>query len=382
MERNKTLIWKIISLAVVWRLALFGLSALADRWLEYRPSFPYAFERLAKMELPRWLYSWANFDGVHYLTIAESGYVGTASIQAFFPLFPMIVRFLGQSVVGGVVLNFLLTILVLWLFFELARKEYSKNVSLWAGAFLIAFPTSFFLGALYTEALFLALILGSFLVARNKQWLWAGLLGALASATRVVGIAILPALLVELWLQKKPASLQSFVRTNWREISLVSLSALGLAGYMGSLWVLFADPLYFFHVQETFGAGRQTHLILLPQVLWRYVKILWTARPFDWKYFSYAQDLILSLGVLTSLIGFFRKIRPSYLVFSLLTFLLPPLTGTLNSMPRYVLICFPIFFLLASETEKKPVLRAFLLTASVFLLIINTVLFIQGYWVA
>jgi Gpi18-like mannosyltransferase len=247
---------------------------------------------------------------------------------------------------------------------------------------LLLFPTSFFLGALYTEALFLLLVVGSFWFARKKHWLLAGLLAGIASGTRVMGVFLWPALILELWWQTKPANLIIFIKSNLKTIGQLSLSLVGIISYMLYLWLTFADPISFLNVQSEFGAGRQESLVLFPQVLWRYTKILWTIKLFDWKYYSYVQDLVLSLTALSGLLVFFKKIRPSYLLFALLAFFLPPLTGTLSSMPRYLLVCFPIFILLGQVCAEQRVWRVLLLTSSTILLIINTILFIQGYWVA
>ncbi|HCR81189.1 MAG: hypothetical protein UY13_C0002G0296 [Candidatus Pacebacteria bacterium GW2011_GWB1_47_8] len=382
MARKTSLLNTLLITVIVWRLALLGLGAVGDHFLPYNPSFPYARELLAKLNLPRWLYSWGSFDGVHYLGIAQNGYTNTAFIQAFFPVFPLLLRVFANPLLSGLVLNVLLIVCLALVWHQLVLLDQTQKQARWSLLALLLFPTSFFFGALYTETLFLLLVIGSLLMARRKQWQWAGSLAAVASGTRIIGIFLLPTLLVELWWQRRPSSVQQFLTKNTREFKYIALSLLGLAVYMFYLWLTFADPLYFLHVQSEFGSGRQESLILFPQVIWRYVKILWTARPFDWKYFAYAQEFILSLGVLSGLLIWFKKIRPSYLIFSLLAFFLPTVTGTLTSMPRYVLMCFPIFLLLGELFAKKPLWRAFLLTASVILLIINTVLFIQGYWVA
>ncbi len=145
----------------------------------------------------------------------------------------------------------------------------------------------------------------------------------------------------------------------------------------------FSDPLYFFHVQSEFGGGiRQETVILYPQVVWRYIKILLTARPFDLKYFSYVQEFVTGTIGLILLLYSVTKTRLSYIIFSLLAFLLPTLTGTFSSMPRYILVCFPIFILLSIWSEKSKIFRYTWFTISGILLLLNTVLFIQGYWVA
>jgi hypothetical protein len=211
----------------------------------------------------------------------------------------------------------------------------------------------------------------------------AGILGALASATRIVGIFIWPALIINDYLKNK--------KINWKNIIYLSISALGLLAYMIYLKLVFGDPLYFFHLQEEFGASRQSSIVLFPQVIWRYFKILWTARPFDWKYYAYVQEFIVSLLVLFLLIlisikNYQKKIKVKwgYLFFALASFFLPTMTGNLSSMPRYVLVCFPVFVYLASIFQKKEKgwLLFLYLTINSLLLIINTILFIRGYWVS
>ncbi len=88
----------------IWRFISLLLGYIAQFVLVYKPSFPYAYELLPKYGLPQWVYSWGNFDGVHYLTIIEKGYIGTGLIQAFFPLYPMVVR-LVNSIIGNTLLS-------------------------------------------------------------------------------------------------------------------------------------------------------------------------------------------------------------------------------------------------------------------------------------
>ncbi|MBT4652022.1 MAG: hypothetical protein HOA85_02100 [Candidatus Pacebacteria bacterium] len=401
---------KLFFVTVIWRFILLLVGYLADSFIVYAPSFPHYTIMLASMNLPRWLYSWGNFDGVHYLTIVSEGYFGTGLIQAFFPVFPGLITIFKKffqitglsSVIPGLflVMFFIFQLIVAYgvvlLLFtfvkDLLRK--TNKQAWWTVIAFLSFPTSLFFGALYNEGLFLLLVLGSFWAAHHKKWWLAGVLGMIISATRVVGLAIWPALLLELWLSvnkiKKLTDLQKnikikklleFIKKESRNITVVSLTLLGLGSYMFYLWRVFGDPLYFFHLQSEFGAGRQEGIILLPQVIWRYIKIFMTV-PHDWKFFSFIQEFIFSLVTLGSLLIFWKKIRPSHLLFSLLVFILPTLTGTLSSMPRYILVCFPIYFLLGEFLEKNKIIRGFALALSWLLLIINTLLFIQGYWVA
>jgi hypothetical protein len=52
-------------------------------------------------------------------------------------------------------------------------------------------PMAFFFSAVYSESLYLALSVGLFLCARRGRWAWVGVLGALATATNGAGIVLL-----------------------------------------------------------------------------------------------------------------------------------------------------------------------------------------------
>lgn len=398
---------KLTAIFILWRSLLFVIGYLANSILVYLPSFPYA-PTLATYGLPQWLFSWANFDGVHYLTIINKGYFGTGLIQAFFPLFPLSIKylnFINNSLITGLIIsNFLAFGLIIS--FYLFTKRFFKKKAWLSLIVLLLFPTSFFFGAYYTESLFLILVLNSFIMADKKKWLWAGIFAALASATRVIGILLVPALLIEYFLENKTLfEIIKLLKDNTlkstrknrkilicyikeklsiksiKSISLIMFGTIGLFSYMTYLWLRYDDPLYFFHVQAEFGGGRQESFIYYPQVVFRYIKILITARPFDLKYFAYVQEFIAgTVGLLLIFISS-KKIKLSHLIFVIGAFLVPTLTGTFSSMSRYILICWPIFFVITDLLKNKRT-RYLYLILSTILLIINTILFIQGYWVA
>ncbi len=392
--------WLIVAGFMIWRTLLFLISIVADNFLPYDPSFPYSVDILAQYDLPRWIYSFANFDGVHYITIVEKGYVGTGLIQAFFPIYPLIVwagtGLTLSPIVSGLIISGLFSLLASYLFVKLAGLDLSSKSSLWSVAALAVFPTAFFLASMYSESLFITLVLGAFLAARSGKWLLAGIISAVASASRVVGIALLPALILELIIQTQVLSQLSNQRNLNKQLSVVFnwlkqhssqlifcfIGAFGILSFMTYLQLEFNDPLYFLHVQSEFGAGRSEKLVLYPQVVWRAIKILFTYRPIDFKYWAFIQEAVVGIGGMALLLAGFRRIRPSYWLFSFFAFLIPTLTGTFSSMPRYVLVCFPLFMWLGQLISKNQTTRFFYLVISGTLLIINTILFVQGYWIA
>jgi Gpi18-like mannosyltransferase len=370
--------WQIISKVFLgWLVVTQLVLAIAPLILPFRPSFPYASE-LPRYQLPLHLDKLAHFDGVHYLTIAEKGYLGTGLIQAFFPLLPLLMSGLNalihNTLLSGLLITHVFAFLAFASFYWLVRLHFSRKIACWSLLFFAFFVSCFYLRALYTESLFLTLIFGSLIAAHKKYYWLAGLLAALASAARITGVFLYPSLLYLIY---------SNDRKNWWAYLAVSLAPMGLLTYMGYLQQVFGDPLYFFHVQSEFGASRQTDLVSLPQVMWRYVKILWTVRPFDWKYYAYVQEFVLSLWALYILVRatlMKHKQLLGYLIFAWPAYLLPTLTGNFSSMPRYLLVCFPLFIYLAWQSRAGQ--KKFYLTISIILLIINLILFAGGYWVA
>ena len=397
-------------LTMMWRAVLFLVGAGADRWLRYAPSFPYADDLLPRTETFRWLYSWANFDGVHYLTIAQHGYIGTGLVQAFFPFFPFVllrpVWLLTESFAAvfqwGMLLTNVLVIFTAWMLWRLTKFEFSPQVARMTVVAFYLFPTSFFLGAFYTESIFLAAVFASFWFARHRKWGWATVTIGIAMMSRVVGVFLLPAIAWEVWESWRASAIKrsstlsrrvtpsqewslfrKFLKVRWQTLMLLSVASAGLLTYMIFLWHEFGDPLYFFHVQSEFGGGRSESLVLYPQVWWRSLRIILTVNPLDWHYFSYALEFLAgNLGLLGLIFAWKRGIRHSYLLFAAGCFFLPTLTGTFSSLPRYILVCFPLYWVLAFLCQEKPRLGIVCLVISTVALMIATSLFIQGYWVA
>jgi Gpi18-like mannosyltransferase len=389
-------LWHITGIVTAWRVMLFVVGWMAPRWLPFWPAFTIPRILLEQYPLPTWLANWANFDGVHYLTIAQGGYIGTGLVQAFFPVWPYFilrpVEFVTHwpinwlTVVGlGLSAAFTLGMSLTW--FGLLKKWYSPRVARAGLLLLLFFPTGFFFGALYTEALFLWLVFSCVWAASEKSWGWATFFAFLATGTRLVGVFLIPALWLELLITEAPHHRwQISLIIPWIKQKLPTIVMIGLAGssllaYMAFLWIEYRDPLYFLHVQSAFNAGRQTdHFILYPQVAWRAFKILASSH-WNLAYLTYTLEFLAGTVGLLALLASIKYVRASWWLFSLAAFLLPTLTGTFSSLPRYFLVCWPAFILLAHLLNTKSKLLPWL-ALSTALLILTTIMFVQGYWVA
>ena len=147
---------------------------------------------------------WARWDSVWYLTIAEQGYHGAAETLAFWPLYPALLAALGAVLGGhdltaGVLISMASLLGSLVLLERLGLRLVGEPSARRAVLYLALFPTAFFLGAVYSESLYLLLALGAFLLAERGRFLPAGVVCGLAILTRVAGVALLPALAIIAW---------------------------------------------------------------------------------------------------------------------------------------------------------------------------------------
>lgn len=369
---------KILFIAVILRLYLQLVLQLTIKLVPFKSSFPYVNSLLSKLG-PDWLWRWANFDGVHYLRIVKSGYESGLS-QAFFPVYPLLIRWLGQLIhnplIVGLIISHLAFSVFIYFFIKLARLDYSSKAVIWAGLLLLLFPTSFFYFTVYTESLFLALAAASLYFARTKKYYLASLLAGLASATRLIGIFLLPAILWEYW-QANSKKIKAF-----SVIAQTLLASSGLLSYLYYLKKTFADALIFIHSQPGFGANRQVDkLVMIYQVIFRYLKMLITVSPKNEIFPALLIEFSLSTLALVVIIwAIIKKFRASYLIFIIPVYFLPTLTGTFSSMPRYILACFPLFYLFGQLKNRQ--LKLTILAISLILLTFSFIRFISGYWIA
>lgn len=371
--KKHSVIW-IVGAVLLWRVAL-SIVVFCSTKLPYRPTFPYA-DNLIQTYNNRSLTTWAQFDGVHYLTIVEKGYKGTGLIQAFFPLYPFLIYLITWNHLNpiwiGVALSTLSFGFGLVLLYKLLIMDEGDLIAKRTIVGLLLSPVSFYFTALYTEGLFFLLLVSSFYFARKQQWGWASIIGIFAAATRLVGIFLIPALLYEFWQQRKQL-------THKHAVALLPL--LGLGGYMVYLQRVFHDAFLFLNVQESFGTERSTDkFILLYQVFYRYIKMLFTVNPLSRTYYIVTQEFLAGLiGLIGLIIGWF-SVRRSYIIFCVGAYFIPTLTGTFSSLPRYLLPLFPLV-VVAAKMLPRWAYTLFLIITSC-LLIINVVMFTQGLWIA
>lgn len=371
---------------LTWRIFLFIPLILGNILLPYRIGYEYTniWNRIAEyFPVNHFLvYPWANFDGVHYLSIASSGYTTEGN---FFPLFPILVNIVSQFFGGGlpfgtsyffsglIIANlcFLLSLIVLY---KLIVLDYSVKVAKQSIIFLLIFPTSFYFGAIYTESLFLLLIVSSFYFARKNNWFLANILAMFSSATRLLGIVIWPALIYHFFKKKG-------LKISLKLLSLV-LVPIGLISYAVFNIYKWGDFLYFIKAHGNFANSRSIDsIVLFPQTIFRYIKILSILHIsyYEW-WIALLELVIFFFATLLLYIGWRKKVDITYLIFATISFLIPVSSGTFNGLPRYTVVLFPIIIALA--LIKNKVVKLLYMILSPILLFVLIMFFSRGYFVA
>jgi hypothetical protein len=406
-------------------------ATLAYRYGTSRPSSgPYQDERLLGVPEPMSGF-WESivgplrlWDGLWYKLIAEThytdirseGFVYGSAKAAFWPLLPWVMRN-GERVlrVEPEVVGYLFTHLcfaaALIALYKLVKFDFSPAIArrtLWA---IALFPTALFFSAVYTEAPFLLLAVVTLLCARQGNWFMAGVVGLLAALTRSQGIMLLAPMAV-LFLQQYRLEYRRWVPNGF----FAALPALGpvlfgdLLESSGQNWRAFID------VQGEWNRASSNPIATLRCAFtscelqvhqygeirtyqatgaeWGWLAELWRDPSWSlvtsqtWRDTVANSDTLelvatlLALGL--AIYGLFR------LPWWMSAYIWPPLivplfqpssVHPLMSMPRFFIVLFPLFIVIAMLTEHRWT-RYILTPISILMLIALTIQFSQWYWVS
>jgi len=373
----------LIKSVIVWRLGLLVVAILGSSLINQRPGFIYEDQTNFLTNI---LSHYANFDGNHYISLAQHWYgdVFTMNLYAFFPLYPLLIQklnLLSNLLLSGLIVSHLFLVLAVIFLYRLLRLDLNEKESRLTIFLMSIFPTSFFLGAVYTESLFLFLSVSSLYFTRKKNFPPAAILATFASLTRLSGVFLWPALILE-FISCNSGDIKKTLKNHL--LPWLLLPPLGLLYYMDYQFKKTGDWLFFLHSQPGFGANRAVDkLILLHQVFFRYFKmLLFTGQKFDPLYFTVVLELLVGLLFLILILKIFQSLRPSYAWYALLSYFIPTFTGTFSSLPRYVLVLFPVFMVLSKFLIKHQYLHHFYIAVSISFLVICQILFTNGYFVS
>ncbi|WP_407341726.1 hypothetical protein [Pengzhenrongella phosphoraccumulans] len=341
---------------------------------------------------PAWLDGWFQFDAGWYYGIATGGYnyvPGQQSSIAFFPTYPMAVRGLGDLLgdyqIAGSLIGVGSGAATVLLFGAWVWRRLPRSSALTAVAVMMVYPFSLYLyGAMYADSLFLLTALGAFVLLERRMYWLAGLVGALATAGRPVGIAVAVGLVVrmlELVAQDRGTSgwrgiVGALPAVRWRQAGVL-LSGAGLLAWTVYLWLVFGNPLAFVAVESApgwdQGVGPRT-----------WFKLTYLGTVINGPY---SIALVLTLQALACLAAVLllrrvgRRFGWGYATYAAVVLLIPIL-GTKDFMGtgRYVLVAFPVLAAAGEflATSRRRWLRPVALFTSGVLLVVMTVLYSRG----
>ncbi len=414
-------VWsEVIMPFLVIRLLLFVVGIVTVYYIlplvnRNQPVFPGA--RLS--HFPDMLFlMWDRFDSGFYLSIAHDGYWGPETLHgmstwAFFPLYPLLIRLIASPfgstmdtyrVIGIIISNSAALVAATYLY-KLTTREFNHTIAARTIFYFALFPLSFYLSAIYPEALFIAFIVSCVYYTRLHRWWLAGLLGGLAALTRPQGTLLVIVIGWEYWqvladhyAPLSPttgivAQMREWLRSrflgllrslaSWRTwLGFVAL-ALVPTGFV--LFCLYAKwkvgSFLAFEKVELYGWGRHftNPLILLQNMITHPLP----ASPYDWNF--YGLNVIVIFAFLLLLIPIFRRLPVIYGIFALAFCLMPITSGVPNGVARYYLEVFPAFMFLAwwsSQGSQEQQMRRHTLIVSSFavLLSLGMTLFTLGVY--
>ena len=206
--------------------------------------------------------TWNRWDADQYLKIVTTGYWSDTEgwvRTVFFPLYPIVVRFFQFGFIDAR----LSAMVVSWLslggacvyLYKLVLLDADGPAARRAVKFLLIFPLTVFLGAPFTESLFLFLSLACLYHMRKRQFLLACALGGLAALTRNVGVLLAVPVLIEM-LRTDGILPRGDAQNRWKRFlghaALLLVIPLGTLGYLLMNYALTGDAFMFLKMQQQY----------------------------------------------------------------------------------------------------------------------------------
>lgn len=335
------------------------------------------------------LEAWKRWDSAHYINIAENGYAGAIEngehiFLVFYPLYPWIMRIVslfGRDIrLCGILISVISYAVGSVFFYKITEMEFGEKAAENAVILISIFPFAFFFGSIATESLFFALAAIFFYYLRKHEWNKVALFGFFACLTKVQGLLLAFSVLIELFYYEKGILLVK--NKKWKDflkkvIYPGCVCALMLGGfmiYLGINYVVEGDAFRFMYYQKNHWGNA-----LCPA--WETVKYIRDYAIGGWYTSTgmslWVPELLLFIGYLAAIIyGICKKIRPMYLIYLILFFLLTYSSTWLISAGRYTLSALPVFMLAGKVTEKHEKIKIPVMVFSSMLLMIYMI----GYY--
>lgn len=285
-----------------------------------------------------------SWDGLWYMRIVRRGYPSYVpsgityddpeARVAFFPAYPALVRAVDRVLPGGDTLaalfvNFVLGAAFIVLVGLLVRAWFGVEHSRVAMILAAIFPGSFVLSFAYSEALLLVLAASCLLALTRERWLLAGVLAALATATRPNGVAVVAACAVAAFVAIR-------TKRQWSALMAPALSPLGFLAFQWWIDRRTGESRVWFRVQgEAWKEGASFGLTAIRNTLEAFTKPL-----------TSPTDLLTAVSFVCTLflvwVAWRRGLPPAAAAYSAVVVALMLLPATVTARPRFLFTAFPL----------------------------------------
>jgi len=349
-------------IVLAWRLGIAVWGALAHRFASPLPrAHALTSQGWPQSFLSDLVDTGVRNDAFWYARIAQHGYFYSTtrpSSIGFYPLYPVAIHvvnlIVGNVYVAGEMVSILALVGAVMVFDLWLRDHALADRRTRSGILLLLFPFAMFYSFMYSESLYLFLVLLCFVAAERRWVATATVCAFLLVLTRPTGLVIVPCLiLVAGW-------------RNWRVWLIPATGAVAaIVAFSIYQWVTFGTPFAYVNAK----AAPPWHATAAQAL----ADLTLHGRPGIPPWFL-AFNLAIGLAFAATVPFVWRRLGPGYAAFVGLSVLVSAY-GTLTGMNRYVIVLFPVFALAAS---LRPRMLAIILPLMLITQALFVTLWVQG----
>jgi len=348
---------KIFLIALLSRFLVF-ITAIISDFIIFKESIPW------RSPLP-FFKLFAVWDSSYYSHIAVHGYTELI-YWGFYPLYSLLVKVPyhilsifnvpDPAVISGFFISNILFFPVVYYFYKLTKLFFeNEKISFISTIFFCFFPSSVFFSAVYSESIFLLLIVSSIYYIERGDLKISVPLAILSGITRPVGFLIFIPFIYK------------FLKSRERKYFISSI-------------LIFFSPIIFF-LYSYFNTGNLFIYFLSKSVYWQNKLSNPIGFIMDLEIINQITILFSILLYLLSLKYFLRKksLYP-YLIYFTILFLIYLFSNSIPSFVRYSLTLLPIFWFMGKVSSKNKYVKFGFLLYCIIFLVIGTSMFVNWYY--
>lgn len=364
----------IVSFKVAyWIILSIALNIWGDADFFYTLMWP-------KFIKPDYLSLFIAYDGAYYISISEGGYESGLRECAFYPLWPLLINsvsslFGSNRIVTGLILANILSTVGWACLYTIVAKQWGEKIGIWSVVFMATFPGSLFFQFVYSESLFLVLVLLLWWTLQKNSLVYAFAVALLLPLTRAIGVfCLIPIFLHAVvsngiivpirsqMFKHRDDLLQAKVIKSKQTWLVLIAPFLGWFCYLLLMSISTGNPFEGFKAQEFWEVHSIGNLLNIPKFIFNWL----TPSAFH-DYTGSLLDRGVFLLVVYCLLVLW-KLEKSLISWVYVLAIIPAMSGMFTSFTRFMCVAFPVFIALSAYvTSKHPYIRYCILAIFIIL---------------